>query len=168
MCSKYICFHLLTANCPPGTYQTTRVDTQLLADGSQNSIVVPQCTECPVGYYLPDQGQTNCEMCPPGSTSTTPGSTNCLCAPHHYSNTGYIPCTPCPQGTYSLTDGSTACINCNMSSSNVPISICPGPVISTTSKYIMYMYATDYFVLLGQFTTTALSPSLSIAISKFS
>ena len=126
---------MLTANCPPGTYQTT--------DDSQNSVVVPQCTECPVGYYQPDQGQTNCELCPLGSTSTTPGSTSCLCTPHHYSNTGYIPCTPCPQGTYSLSDGSTACTDCNMSSPNVPTSLCPGSVISTTSKYTHILYAID-------------------------
>ena len=66
-------------SCPPGTYhgQTTQDGTQLLANDSQSSIVVPQCTECPVGYYQPDQGQTSCEICPPGSTSTTTGSTSC-------------------------------------------------------------------------------------------
>ena len=121
-----------TANCPPGTYQTTRVDTQLSDDDSQSRIVVPQCTECPVRYYQLDQGQISCDMCPPGSTSTTPRSTSCLCAAHHYSSTGYMPCTRCPQGTYSLADGSTICINCNMSSTDVPTSICP--VTSTTSK----------------------------------
>ena len=72
--------YLHVDNCPPGTYHghTTRDDTQLSADDSQSSIVVPQCTECPVGYYQPDQGQISCDMCPPGSASTTPGSTSCL------------------------------------------------------------------------------------------
>ena len=114
------------------------------ADDSQSSIAVPQCKECPVGYYQPDQGQANCDICPPGSTSTTLGSTNCLCAPHHYSSTGYIPCTPCPQGTYSLADGSTACTNCSVSSPNYPTSKCSDPVISTTSKYsYIFNHATD-------------------------
>ena len=113
--------YFTTANCPPGTYQTTRVDTQLSADESQSSIVIPQCTECPVGYYQADQGQINCDKCPPGSTSITSGSRSCLCAAHHHSSTGYIPCTPCPQGSYSLANGSTACVNCSMST---PTSIC--------------------------------------------
>ena len=137
-----------TVNCPPGTYQTTRIDTQLSADDSQSSIVVPQCTECPVGYYQPDQGQTSCDMCPPGSTSTTTGSTSCLCAPHHYSNTGYSPCTPCPQGTYSLIDGSTACINCNILSADVPTSICPVISITTTSKCkISHIYDSNLYIV---------------------
>ena len=128
---------VLTVNCPPGTYQTTRVDRQLSADESQNSIIVPQCTKCPVGYYQPDQGQISCDECPPGSTSITIGSRSCVlwCTPNYYSSTGYEPCSPCPQGSYTLINGSTACINCSMSSINVPTSICP--VISTTSKYIL-------------------------------
>ena len=125
---------MFTANCPPGTYQTTRVDTQLSADDSQSSIVVPQCTDCPVGYYQPDQGQISCDKCPPGSTSLTKGSRTCilLCRPHHYSSNGYEPCTPCPPGSYTLVNGSTACIDCSMLSTNVPTSICPP--INTTSK----------------------------------
>ena len=132
-------YHLvfLTANCPPGTYQTTRVDTQLSAVDSQSRIVVPQCIECPVGYYQPDQGQITCDICPPGSTSITQGSRSCLflCAPHYYSSTGYEPCTSCPQGSYALTYGSTACIDCSMASTDVATSICP--IVSTTSKYNM-------------------------------
>ena len=126
--------HMLTANCAPGTYQTTRVDTQLSADDSQSSIVVPQCTKCPVGYYQPDQGQISCDECPPGSTSFTTGSRSCVvwCPPSYYSSTRYEPCTPCPQGTYTLVNGSTACLNCSMSSSDVPTSICPAV---TTSKH---------------------------------
>ena len=128
---------VVTANCPPGTYQTTRIDTQLSADDSQSSVIVPQCTECPVGYYQRDQGQTNCDKCPFGSTSLTTGSRNCVlwCPPHYYSNTGYEPCSPCPQGSYALVNASTACTNCSMSSVNVPTSICP--IISTTSEYII-------------------------------
>ena len=123
---------VLIANCPPGTYQTMRVDTQLSADDSQSSIVVPQCTQCPVGYYQPDQGQISCDKCPLGSTSTTPGSRTCLCAPHHYSSTGYIPCSPCPVGSYSLTTGSTNCTDCSISSLNISTFLCP--TVSTTSK----------------------------------
>ena len=143
---------LLTADCPPGTYQTTRIDTQLSAGDSQSNIVVPQCTECPAGYYQPDQGQTSCDMCPPGSTSTTIGSTSCLCAPNHYSSTGYIPCTPCPQGAYSLADGSTVCINCSMASTDVPTSICPVISITTTSKYnymITYLYTVILIIMIS-------------------
>ena len=135
-----LCFHiciyfLLAANCPPGSYQTTQVDTQLSNDGQ--SSIVPQCTECPVGYYQPDQGQVSCEQCPPGSTSITEGSRSCLplCAPHYYSSAGVEPCTPCPQGTYTLANGSTACINCSVLSTDVPTSICP-TVTSSVSMLI--------------------------------
>ena len=48
------------------------------ANDNQSSIVGPQCMECPMGYYQPDQGQISCNMCPHGSTSTTPGSISCL------------------------------------------------------------------------------------------
>lgn len=133
-CILYILTSILAANCHPGTYQTTRVDTQLSDDDAQSNIIVPQCTECPVGYYQPNQGQISCDKCPPGSTSLTEGSRSCVlsCPPNYYSSTGYEPCSICPQGSYTLINGSTACINCSMSSSNVPTSLCP--VISTTSK----------------------------------
>ena len=136
---QFICHYLflLTANCPPGTYQTTRVDTRLSAVDSQSRIVVPQCTECPVGYYQSDQGQITCDICPPGSTSITQGSRSCilLCAPHYYSSTGFEPCTPCPEGSYALANGSTTCSNCNTSSTDVPTSICP--IISTAVSTIV-------------------------------
>ena len=138
-----ILFLLLTANCPPGTYQTTRVDTRLSAVDSQSRIVVPQCTECPVGYYQSDQGQITCDICPPGSTSITTGSRSCilLCAQHYYSSTGFEPCTPCPEGSYALANGSITCINCNTSSTDAPTSICPiiSTAVSTTSEYNNYV-----------------------------
>ena len=149
LCGKYVNIlvahvnnFVLTVNCPPGTYQTTRVDRQLSADESQSSIVVPQCTECPVGYYQPDQGQISCDKCPLGSTSFTKGSRSCVpwCAPNYYSSTGYEPCSPCTQGSYTLVNGSTACINCSVSSTNVPASICP--VVSITSKHIIINHIT--------------------------
>ena len=130
-CMKFASF-TFTVNCPPGTYQTTRIDRQLSADDSQSSIVVPQCTECPVGYYQPDQGQISCDKCPDGSTTLTRGSRRCLCAQNHYSSTGYEPCTPCPQRSYTLSNASTACISCSMASTNFPTSICLS--VPTTSK----------------------------------
>ena len=127
---------ILAVNCPPGTYQTTRVDRQLLDDDAQSNVIVPQCSECPVGYYQPNQGQNSCDKCPPGFTSFTEKSRSCVssCPPNYYSSTGYEPCTICPQGSYTLINGSTACINCSMSSVNVNVPTSIHPVASTTSK----------------------------------
>ena len=73
--------------CPKGKWSNTPAKPFFAADPSST------CTNCPVGTYGTDQGQsslgTGCESCPPGRYSKLIG------------NPSFSGCNLCPAGTFS-------------------------------------------------------------------
>lgn len=90
----------ICVGCPVGTYFNS---TTLL------------CTQCPLGYYQPSEGQTSCIQCSDAKTTITPGavsSAECydVCKPGYQYKDGS--CTPCGNGFYQPDSGKTYCLAC--------------------------------------------------------
>ncbi|XP_071963390.1 uncharacterized protein [Antedon mediterranea] len=90
----YIC-----VNCPPGSYR-----------GNNNLPAV--CQQCPVGFYQPKEGQTECLKCD-GYINSDVGSRHCLnCPPGSYRGKDAV-CEQCAHGFYQPKRGQTECLKCD-------------------------------------------------------
>eukprot|EP00960_Hanusia_phi_P066276 766358-Hanusia_phi.AAC.1 len=102
--------------CRPGFYSLPR-------DKTGGQLV---CVSCPIGFFKPSYGKSDCSPCAEGSFAAQEGSIFCQSCPSYSSssmnrsfcecNPGYFEssgeCFPCQAGTYSAHHASTACLQC--------------------------------------------------------
>jgi len=86
--------------CPAGKHHRTVPYVEFMANK-----ISSVCTDCPVGQYQDDSGQTSCVTCPNGWETAEVGKTACqTCAPGKYNDNNDGQCAYCPVGRYSMDD----------------------------------------------------------------
>ena len=117
--SQYTGYQKIPASCqlcPTGTFSVAgaqSADECLCNAGYGFDTQLSECTQCEVGKYKVNTGNTDCTPCPASSTSL-PGSTaltQCTCNAG-YTGTNGGTCSACAAGTYKATTGSHACSTC--------------------------------------------------------
>ncbi|XP_035679049.1 neurogenic locus notch homolog protein 1-like [Branchiostoma floridae] len=109
--------------CPAGTWTEdigSRNDTyckEMCQAGWYSSTGLQPCTECSLGTYQPNKGNTSCISCPSSQTTNATAATSadfCFdrCQAGYFSPNGLAPCTPCEQGEYQSAQQSTSCLQC--------------------------------------------------------
>ena len=87
--------------CPPGSIQT-------------GSYLGLPCSQCPVGTFQNEAGQSTCVSCALGQFQSQPGATTCTqCSGGSFQNSsGSSACILCGQGTFQDNSASSACSQC--------------------------------------------------------
>ena len=129
--------------CPPGTIGASQ--------GLEN---ITQCTECPMGFYCPQEGQYNASLgctpgyfCPGGDVDPT-----LKCPRGHYCAGDDAAPLPCAAGTYQNVTGQAECKTCPpgyycLEGSEMPLN-CPGGFYCPAGT----TYGTEYLCPAGTFT----------------
>ena len=72
------------------------------------------CSDCGVGKFTDEPGQTSCTSCDPGTVTNGTGQTFCSsCAAGTKLEAGSSSCTPCELGKYTNKPGQTFCTSCD-------------------------------------------------------
>jgi len=101
-----------TAGCAPGDYINNGACVHASPGTYSSGGALTSATNCPIGYYQPNFGQSSCLPADVGYYVASVGAASEVAAPigSYVSVTGSSAPTPCPSGTTTSSTGQSACV----------------------------------------------------------